>query len=91
MTTKEKPITVGDLVMVIKPSPCCKNASDIGYIFEVKSIVTNSGHCEYCGKKDESLVAYSGLYPFRMYRLKRIPPLDELESQPSKEALVEQI
>lgn len=77
---KDEVISVGDLVMVTKPAPCCNSIGDIGVIFKVNSIITNNGKCSYCGKKDESDVALSSDSMFRLVRLKRIPPLSELEN-----------
>ena len=73
----DKPIGVGDLVMVVRPAPCCGNAAGAGTVFRVESI-TDDGHCLKCAK-----------YPLRgawprgviMSRLKRIPPFPELADE----------
>ena len=33
-----KPIRAGDLVMVVKPEPCCGDQNDIGYAFRVMAL-----------------------------------------------------
>lgn len=91
----ERPIQVGDLVQVIKAQPCCGSIGTVGQVFVVKNIRQPRGggsSCSYCfavsfkglfaeGKQDGSLTHLS--------RLKRIPPLDELEGQKTEEKLKE--
>ena len=83
-----EPIKVGDLVAVVKPSVCCGNTNRVGYVFAVRKIDPAPGWCLYCHStlpseygSDEGW--YSGT------RLKRIPPLSELEGQPTQEDIKE--
>ena len=84
------PIQKGDLVMVVKPTTCCNNSRKIGFIYRVSGIRTTTPTCDYCKTKSSSVTcadedAYGG---FRLTRLKRIPPLAELESTEHKEELL---
>lgn len=93
----DKPISVGDLVVVVKPKPCCgKGKPALGFVFRVLEIRKSKGlHCSGCGKQDaeQSLIAVSGekhgknQMVYEIYRLKRIPPLDELEGEKTQENL----
>jgi hypothetical protein len=78
-----EPIKVGDLVVVVKPTPCCGNHGHIGTIFQVARLVHLEGRCNWCGQvppaepgADWGKNDASG---FSLITLKRIPPLDELE------------
>ena len=78
----DKPISVGDLVQVVKPMPCCGAAASVGWMFTVLKIRHSpSSHCTHCGKNCEpSMVVDVGLeWVFDIPRLKRIPPANELE------------
>lgn len=86
----DRPIQVGDLVQVIKPSLCCNNITYLGDIFVVSAMEKKSSRrCLNCGKKYEPTIVVeghqSGIGAF-LYRLKRIPPLSELESDKIKES-----
>jgi hypothetical protein len=74
-------IGVGDLVAVVKPTPCCGNPTAVGWHFIVSGFRSNApGQCMYCGDFQHKMVADG--HPecaFNIDRLKRIPPLDELE------------
>lgn len=86
----ERPIQVGDLVVVVAAPPCGCDES-IGRVYRVGALVMDTSHCSVCG-----LVMLRGLlvedadYPrFGAYpwRVRRIPPLDELESKRTEEEL----
>ena len=87
----DKPISVGDLVAVVRANECgC--IDDLGHTFFVSQIrPTKPGlhSCTACkGRLSDTVVADQGagrLYP--LFTLKRIPPLDELESEKTKEEL----
>jgi hypothetical protein len=88
----DKPISVGDLVVVVRGMPCCGALTKRnGLFFKVSAISPDNGAaCDSCGKiggemhaKDEN-----GLR-FDISRLKRIPPLSELESEKRDEDLRE--
>jgi len=82
-----EPIKVGDLVVVIRGPYCCNSPERLGIHFTVKSIFTEQDAtviCRYCRatRNGGSLVASTGLgYGIYLSRLKRIPPLAELETQ----------
>lgn len=90
-----EPIKVGDLVVVIKPTHCCNGYNRVGQVHRIISdhdrlpLVT----CRICGftwAHDNSTTAHigGGVYLLRT-RLKRIPPLSELEGQRTEETLRE--
>ncbi len=43
----DRPIEVGDLVMVVRPTPCC-GETDYGSVFKVKEI--GIAHCDTCNE-----------------------------------------
>ena len=72
-------ITTGDLVMIIRPSPCCGSMDDVGKIFKVSCMTDGNGSCAYCGASHGGLRAHNpedGWF-YRTSRLKKIKPLDE--------------
>lgn len=76
-----EPINVGDLVMIVKPTPCCARSDTVGVVFQVSFIFSGYEHCRYCGSGREVTAA---VYPeinrmVDFHRLKRIPPLGELD------------
>lgn len=42
-------IKPGDLVMVVKPTPCCNKSHDVGRVFTVGTIEHRLSACEACG------------------------------------------
>jgi hypothetical protein len=83
----EKPIIVGDLVVIIKPKKCC-SASRLGFIFTVEDIWDGFGICMSCGSHGNALSAKvlgEKNYWVDINRLKRIPPLGELTKVSYKE------
>ena len=46
----DKTIRVGDMVVVIRPAPCCGSTSQMGLTFTVNSLLTGSAHCGHCLK-----------------------------------------
>jgi hypothetical protein len=81
----DKPISVGDLVMVT--APFCVHYGKVGYVFTVSAIepARNYRGCEKCSPliTDGRPLAEGdvgngrGFYPLSL--LKRIPPLEELD------------
>jgi hypothetical protein len=74
-------IKVGDLVVVNRPTECCRNPYALGFTFVVRDVVVHTGRCHHCKTRETKIVA--GGHPlcdFNVSRLKRIPPLDELET-----------
>jgi hypothetical protein len=54
-------ISVGDLVVVVRPDICCNNVESIGKIFTVQDISpgeNNESFCIYCGKQSSNLLAW---------------------------------
>jgi hypothetical protein len=42
-------IKVGDLVVVVKPTPCCRNVSLVSKVFTVENVATDRIGCLHCG------------------------------------------
>jgi hypothetical protein len=90
-------IKVGDLVVVVRPRRCgC--AHSIGWVFKVASVAPSprGGYCAMCGKdtfEPGTLRAYNEAADgySELSRLKRIPPLGELEGAEVREALPDRI
>lgn len=85
-----KPIAVGDLVQVVKPTPCCgTDIEHVGHVFRVTGFQM-LGFCKFCdfrhGHRSIRGHAHGSV---REDRLKRIPPLDELEGVKTEETLKE--
>lgn len=78
-----EPIKVGDLVAVIRGNGChCSKDCDswLGRIFVVESLGKLETKCYYCRAPfGVRPVANTGQFSLQLNRLKRIPPLDELE------------
>ena len=84
-----KKIKVGDLAVVVRPSPCCGNTLAVGKVFRVSRVATESGMCRNCESRSVDTHALGGEYAYLVSRLKRIPPLDKLEGARSEEKLKE--
>ena len=72
----DKPISKGDLVMVVSAAKCCGLAKRLGYSFVVNKIVFRSYYCGNCGAPHSAdwvvLLSENSGAPF--YRLRRIDP-----------------
>lgn len=78
-------IKPGDLVMVVKPSPCCGNVSVVGRIFSVKSIISAYSYCIYCLESEsDNPVADVGVGAISLSRLKKIDPPETGDSLPTR-------
>lgn len=81
----DKPISVGDLVQVVRPAPCCGGTGFLGSVFVVDWMDLAEGPCSYCGcDASEVMLAGPAEFPedgFPLSALKRIPPLGEIESE----------
>ena len=79
-----KPIAVGDLVQIVRQRKCCPEETRWGFTFIVESIQhSESWRCSHCGMTMQAdTVAWGGgpKSGAALSRLKRIPPLEELES-----------
>jgi hypothetical protein len=83
-------IEVGDLVVVWRLTPCCgKGAERVGQIFLVRSFTTAANCCHFCGRSRTELLARGpdGFRPIRLSRLKRIPPLADLDREDRREEI----
>ena len=90
---REKPIAVGDLVQVVRPTLCCDNSRSVGVVRKViDGIRASLGHCR-CGdirpQTDADFVTLDNGNSCERVRLKRIPPLSELEGERTEEQLRE--
>jgi len=81
-------IATGDLVVVVKPPRCCVNLSSIGRVFKVQGVNSEPSQCIFCGFVSSVQVAVkeSGIV-CEISRLKKIPPLSELETIEIKEEI----
>ncbi len=100
----DKPIGVGDLVQVVFP-PRNHECNCLGAVFKVTRIRKNTDRiklgkvyktlCRWCGYTGSAsttktiLVAEGGKSVVALSRLKRIPPLSELEGVRTEETLKE--
>jgi hypothetical protein len=93
-----EPIKVGDLVVVVRIACGCGYSKALGRIFTVKEINDKHTTCNGCGVKAVGPFATSGwmgrnhlgkltLAAYAVRRLRRIPPLGELEGVDEKETL----
>jgi hypothetical protein len=81
---RDETIRIGDLVMVVKPTPCCGDASDIGTVFYVRWVGMSDGECLKCGHTpaeepaaDNTTDLDDGCYPFAMLKKINPPPLEQ--------------
>ena len=90
----DKPISVGDLVQVVRKKPCgCIDT--LGEIFVVETIVPAwaPAHCGTCmettSSKGTPIAKWPGSQNFysELSRLRRIPPLSELEGEQREEEI----
>lgn len=85
----DKPISVGDLVVVVKPTLCCGQlGKSFGAVFRVSHIRERTySRCAHCGSSAITLLADGWRAAISLYRLKRIPPLSELEGEKRDEEI----
>lgn len=95
MKTDNEPIVKGDLVVVIRGTPCCNNTRHLGKIFTVAGIMTNGDtKCSRCFKNlgDIDILCTERINNhaagFARSMLKKVKPLSELESYEVKEESV---
>lgn len=75
----DKPISVGDLVQVVRPSLCTKDADGIGHVFKVLAIGRGERRCDYCHVNHRAIISAEDEYFWwPLPRLKRIQPLEVL-------------
>lgn len=90
----DKPISVGDLVQVVRPSFCCGSLTELGKTFRVEELQeARWTYCTECNARGlPGGVIARGTSPYVSFintRLKPIPPLEELESTRTEETLKE--
>lgn len=86
----DKPISVGDLVMVVRASSCCGHTQGMGLAFCVEYLQGGPNTCHACGDHQQhSMDAwFSGAkISFPVYRLKRIDPDALKDDIPTREEL----
>jgi len=82
-------IRPGDLVMVVRPTPCCGDKSAVGKIYKVGAVALSDFACG-CGAEPEDLLAafdVANKLAFEVTRLIRIDPLSEPESVTQEEGV----
>jgi hypothetical protein len=81
-------IKKGDLVMVVKPTPCCGSRVAVGRLFPVEIIGSGNGRCILCGAvfPDTYFAAGQDRMGYHLNRLKKLnPPADEESRETTKE------
>lgn len=79
-------IKAGDLVMVVRPTPCCHRQEAIGYTFVVSGVDEGMGLCAHCGWMELKSAALDGSFThgyrtgYQFSRLIKIDPPAEPES-----------
>jgi hypothetical protein len=82
-------IKAGDLAMIVRPTRCCGKGK-LGRIGKVQSVSVGQGYCHYCGFEASQLdVQWESGWFTSAYRVKRVPPLDELDGVKHEEDLRE--
>lgn len=85
-----EPIKAGDLVVVVRPTPCCDDTSAIGHTFHVLAVRRrHQGCCCFCRVPRAATAAEDVDCHYDIDRLKRIPPLSELEGECTQEDIRE--
>ena len=85
-----EPIKVGDLVQIIRGALCCGGGDHIGHVFVVQSFRERPSSPCLCGTSMTGTNAVrAGLrgFGYDVLRLKRIPPLSELEGEKRDEEI----
>lgn len=84
-----EPIKVGDLVQIVRARYCCPEKTAWGHIFVVDAITTANSICIYCGRElGLQATAWTGDWcAAEVERLKRIPPLSELDDVQREEGI----
>lgn len=80
----DKPISIGDLVVVVKPVTCCGSAKRLGWIFRVDHMQGGPNYCGQCKANwGESLDVWArgSSWCVPVANVKRIPPIGELEGE----------
>ena len=87
-TMSDKPISAGDLVIAVRATTCCaKFGRKAGVPFRVERIATFPTSCSQCGRIRNVPIASGDIGNVDLDRLKRIPPLEELEGEKRDEEI----
>lgn len=77
----DRPIQVGDLVIIVRPTVCCGNPRSVGRIFKILRVWTTGATCPCCqtrtsitGARMTSKTSQTGFATIALSRLKRIDP-----------------
>ncbi len=80
----DKPIQVGDLVMVVKPLECCGDAGDVGVVYIAGEHYNGPSLCRKCGHRGTVVGVWVKSKNVRDFkRLIRIDPPATGDSLPS--------
>ena len=79
-------IKAGDLVMVVRPTPCCNDTQFIAHIFTAQSVRDARAYCGMCGKRHPGVTAIidSGEMFFIRSTVRKIDPPAEGDSLPTR-------
>lgn len=86
----DRPIAVGDLVCIV--GACCDPKNVVGFVERVVGLRSTKTNCGGCGQSYFGVHAWfegGNHWGFPAVWLKRIPPLDELESASTDEPMKE--
>lgn len=66
-------IKTGDLVMVVRPTPCCGRADGIGTVYRAADVASVEAYCDWCGRDSSGVVVWheddSGCHVSRLIRI----------------------
>lgn len=51
-------IKAGDLVMVVRPTPCCGNTGGMGTVYRAAEVSAVESYCDWCGKDWSGVVVW---------------------------------
>lgn len=80
-------IKAGDLVMVVRPTPCCGNTDGMGTVYRAAEVSSVYSYCDRCGKKSSGVVVWheddSGCHVSRLIRIDppALPEIVETEEE----------
>lgn len=85
----DKTIKRGDLVMIVRPKPCCGYSGTLGQSFEVLALKNDDGRCFHCGLEYSVYCAQRSENDWvPVSRLIKInPPAKDTETEREKEAV----
>lgn len=81
-------IVPGDVVQVIKPTPCCNNYEACGMVYTVATVETDLMLCTHCRNQAVFTVGFETFFcGIEVSRLKKFKPLAELETVERREEI----